>query len=87
MEPDLVSSGVEEQAKHLSAIASLSEHHHLPADKVAEVYERELANLMQDALITIYLPIFVTRRVDELLRRLSTAAARAPEKRFPELSH
>jgi hypothetical protein len=87
MEPGLVSPGVEEQAKHLSAIASLSEQHHLPADKVAEVYERELASLRVDALITTFLPIFVSRRVDELLRRLSTSAARSSGERSQELAH
>jgi hypothetical protein len=87
MKPGLVSPAVEEQAKHLSAIASLSEQHHIPPDKVAQVYERELASLMEDALITTYLPIFVSRRVDELLRRLSSSAARSHGERLKELTH
>ena len=73
MVPGIVSPEAEEHEKHISAIASLSEQHHLPAERVAEVYERELAGFMRDALITTYLPIFVTRRVNELLRNLSTS--------------
>lgn len=73
MVPGIVSPEAEEHEKHVSAIASLSEQYHLPADRVAEVYERELASFMHDALITTYLPIFVTRRVNELLRNLSTS--------------
>lgn len=86
MEPGAVPQDVEEWAKHVSAIASLSEQHHLPADAVAEVYERELALISQDALITTYLPIFVTRRVSELLRRLSTAPTSTSGERFQDLT-
>ena len=87
MEPGLVSPDVDEQAKHVSAIVSLSEQHHLPADKVAEVYERELAHIRQDALITTYLPIFVTRRVSELLRSLSAPASPFRRESSPDLAH
>jgi hypothetical protein len=65
---------VEEDEKHLRAIQSLSEQHHLPPATVAEIYERELAAIKHDALITTYLPIFVTRRVGDLLKSLATAA-------------
>lgn len=71
MGPGIISPEAEEHEKHISAIASLSEQHHLPADRVSEIYERELASFMHDARITTYLPIFVTRRVNELLRNLS----------------
>ena len=81
MEPGLVSPDVEEQEKHASAIASLCEQFHLPVVTVAEVYERELASIRKDALITTYLPIFVTRRVNALLRRIP-----APEERYSGLA-
>ena len=87
MKPGVVSPDIEEQAKHVSAIASLSEQHHLPAATVAEVYERELAWIRQDALITTYLPIFVTRRVNELLRSLSAPAEPARGEHSPDLGH
>jgi hypothetical protein len=74
MGPGIVPPEDEERAKHISAIASLSEQHHLPPDAVAAVYERELALISEDALITTYLPIFVTRRVSELLRTLAATA-------------
>ena len=73
MQPGHVSSEAEEQAKHLSAIQSLSEQHHLPAAAVADLYERELDRFRQDALILDYLPIFVSRRVSELLRSLGSS--------------
>ncbi len=81
MEPRNVSPEAEEHAKHVSAIASLSEQYHLPADRVAEVYERELASFMHDALITTYLPIFVSRRVNELLQNLLASDRPVPGER------
>jgi len=86
MVPGIVSPEAEEHERHVSAIASLSEQHHLPADRITEVYERELANFMQDALITTYLPIFVTRRVNELLRNLSTTDLPVPGERSRDLA-
>ena len=77
----MVSPDVEVKEKHDSAIASLCEQFHLPAVTVAEVYERELASIKQDALITTYLPILVTRRVSALLRKIST-----PEKQSSGLA-
>jgi hypothetical protein len=65
-----VHADVDEKAKHVSAIQTLSQQYRLPTDTVAELYEHELASISQDALITTYLPIFVTRRVNEMLRRL-----------------
>ena len=76
MQPEASLPEAEERAQHLSAIQSLSEQHRLPAQDIAAVYEQELANLRQDALITNYLSIFVSRRVSALLRdqRLPPAA-------------
>lgn len=68
MQPEATRPEAEEQAQHLSAIQSISEQHHIPASDVAELYERELEAIRQDALITNYLSIFVSRRVKELLR-------------------
>jgi|APIni6443716594_1056825.scaffolds.fasta_scaffold1136516_2 hypothetical protein len=87
MEPKSVSPEVEEQAKHVAAIASISEQHHLAAETVAEVYGRELARISRDALITTYLPIFVTRRVNDLLRSLSAQATQVSEDRPLNLAH
>jgi len=70
MQPEVSLPESEEHAQHLSAIRSLSEQHDLPAADVADLYERELASLRQDALITNYLSIFVSRRVTEMLRVL-----------------
>lgn len=67
--------GSDESAQHLCAIQTISEQHRLPAEQVAMLYERELASLRQEALITTYLSIFVTRRVTELLRAVGSAAA------------
>jgi hypothetical protein len=64
------SSEAEERAKHLSAIQSLCEQHHLPPATVAEIYERELERFLEGALIRDYLPIFVSRRVGEMLRAM-----------------
>lgn len=79
MQPEAILPEAEERAQHHSAIQSLSEQHHLPADDIAALYERELASIRQEALITNYLSIFVSRRVSDLLRtqRLS-ASATAP---------
>ena len=85
MQIETVAPDSEEQAKHLSAIQHLSEESHLPADTVADLYERELTRIRQDALITTYLSIFVSRRVSELLRNLKSstpsalAAASSPQ--------
>lgn len=68
MQAETLPSDADEQAKHQSAIQTLSEQHHVPATTVAELYERELARIGQDALITTYLSIFVSRRVNDLLR-------------------
>jgi hypothetical protein len=78
MEPVTTPPDAEEQAKHVSAIQSLSEKLDLPTATVAEVYERELASIRQGALITTYLPIFVTRRVSEMLGRLALSAKQRP---------
>jgi hypothetical protein len=77
MDPEVTPPDAEEQAKHVSAIQSLSEQLHLPAATVAEVYERELASIRQDALITIYLPIFVTRRVSAMFRQIPLSAGQS----------
>lgn len=73
MQPGHASSEAEERAKHLSAIQSLSAQHRLPTAAVADLYERELNRFKQDALITDYLPIFVSRRVSELIRDLKSS--------------
>ena len=86
MEPGIVSPDVDEQAKHVSAIALISEQLHLPAATVTEVYERELARIKEDALITTYLPIFVTRRVNEMLQKLTSPAGPASEERSRSLA-
>jgi hypothetical protein len=80
MQIETVAPDSDEQAKHLSAIQHLSEENHLPADTVADLYERELTRIRQDALITTYLSIFVSRRVNEMLRTLesSTSSIQAP---------
>lgn len=78
MSPEIVSPEGEEQARHRSAIESLSEKHHLPLPAVEEVYQRELASFRQGALITAYLPIFVARRVSEVLRSVVTASQETP---------
>jgi len=70
MQPEVSLPGAEERAQHLSAIQSISEQHNMPAADVAALYERELAAIRQDALITNYLSIFVSRRVVETLRIL-----------------
>jgi len=77
MQPDIVTADDEEQ-KHLSAIQSLCEQHHLPADTVAELYQGELSRFREGALITNYLSIFVTRRVNEMLRSLKPSASPGP---------
>lgn len=87
MVPENISPDVDEREKHISAIASLSEIHRIPADTVTELYERELAHIREDALITIYLPIFVTRRVNEMLRSLSAPGASASGERFLDRAH
>ena len=76
MQPEVALPESEERAQHLSAIQSISEQHRLPAADIAVLYERELASVRQDALITNYLSIFVSRRVNEMLRdqRLPPAA-------------
>lgn len=73
MQPATASTEIEEQAKHRSAIESLSEQHHLPVSAVEEIYQRELDSFRQGALVTAYLPIFVARRVSELLRGVAAA--------------
>ena len=72
MRRELAHTGPDDGLQHLSAIRSISEQHRLPAEQVAMLYERELASLRQDALITTYLSIFVTRRVNELLRTVDS---------------
>ena len=87
MVTEIDSPDVEEREKHVSAIASLSEQHRLPADTVSELYARELARIRQDALITMYLPILVTRRVNDVLRSLSSPDAPTSEERSRRLTH
>jgi hypothetical protein len=72
---ELALPGQNESAQHISAIQSISEQHRVPADQVAMLYERELASLRQEALIATYLSIFVTRRVNELLRTVDSTTS------------
>lgn len=85
MEAAVDHSEADEEAKHLVAIESLSEQLRLPLETVAEVYGRELARIREDALITTYLSIFVSRRVDEMLRAAPGPAH--PEGRVSGLAH
>ena len=49
-------------------VASLSAECNVPLGEMAALYERERAELAQDARITKFLHIFATRRVLEIVR-------------------
>lgn len=78
MQPGIATPDDEEQQKHLSAIQSLSEQYHLPADTVAKLYQGELSRFREGALVTNYLSIFVSRRVNEMLRSLKSSTPSGP---------
>jgi hypothetical protein len=64
------------------AVDGLAERFDAPVDVVAELYERERAELARSARVTNYLHIFTARMVEDALRkggrRTPTTPAEAP---------
>lgn len=54
--------------KHMMQIFAIAEREHLPLHEVAPVYETILNELMARARIPDYLPVFVSKKVREILR-------------------
>jgi len=63
-----------ESSTHERAIEALAQEAHVPIDKVAQLYERELAVLTVGARITGFLSILTLRKVRDILRQHSQPA-------------
>ena len=61
----------DEAAKNAAAIDRIAAAMQLPREEVAPLYERELAEIQQNARIRTFLAIFAARRVEQLLRRMN----------------
>jgi hypothetical protein len=57
-----------QQSVERRTIERLATDAHLPLDEVAKLYEHERAALVASAHVTNFLPIFVVRNVQEILR-------------------
>ena len=58
-----------EKRKHHQSVENLSERLDMPREHIVAVYEQELLLIGRMARIRDYLPILVSRRVKNLLRR------------------
>jgi hypothetical protein len=58
-----------EQKRHHQSIENLSGYLDIPRDRIVAVYEQELTLMGRMARVRDYLPILVSRRVKNLLRR------------------
>jgi hypothetical protein len=56
--------------RHSAAIERLAACAHARPEDVRPLYERVLAEMLEQARITTYLSIFTARRVEELLQRI-----------------
>lgn len=56
--------------RHSAAIERLAACAHVRPEDVRPLYERVLAEMLEQARITTYLSIFTARRVEELLQRI-----------------
>jgi hypothetical protein len=57
-----------DKSKHAAQIAQLASTHARPVQEVSAYYEHVLSKLRSTARIDDYLPVFVTRKVQEHLR-------------------
>ena len=60
-----------EAEKNAAAIDRIAASMRVPREEVAPLYERELADIQQNARIKTFLAIFVARRVEQLLRGMN----------------
>lgn len=61
----------DEVEKNAEAIDRIVASTHVPREEVAPLYERELAQIQQEARIKTFLAIFAARRVEQVLRRMN----------------
>ena len=61
----------DEAEKNAAAIDRIAASLQVPREKVAPLYERELAQIQQEATIKTFLAIFAARRVEQLFRRIN----------------
>ncbi len=61
----------DEAARNAAAIDRIAASMKIPREEVAPLYERELAEIQQNARIKTFLAIFAARRVEQLLRRMN----------------
>ncbi len=61
----------DETQKNAAAIDRIATSMQVPREEVAPLYERELAEIQQNARIKTFLAIFAARRVEQLLRRMT----------------
>jgi uncharacterized protein (DUF2126 family) len=57
-----------DRKKHFGAIQSLADDLHRPVPEVVQMYEEILEHLQDQARITDYLPILVSKKVREICR-------------------
>jgi hypothetical protein len=68
---DFLKKKEDEAEKNAAAIDRIAASLHVPREEVAPLYERELADIQQNATIKTFLAIFAARRVEQLLRRIN----------------
>ena len=60
-----------EAEKNAAAIDRIAASMRVPREEVAPLYEREFAEIQQNARIKTFLAIFAARRVEQLLRGMN----------------
>ena len=61
----------DDEKRHAAAIQHLAAIARVPVEVVRPLYERVLAEMLEQARITTYLSIFTARRVEKLLQRIA----------------
>jgi hypothetical protein len=59
-----------DKSRHAAQIAQLASKHERPVHEIAAYYEDVLRTLRSTASVDVYLPVFVTRRVQDYLRQM-----------------
>jgi hypothetical protein len=70
-EPDGASHGRSMTMRHIAAIEALAEMMQRPFDEIAAVYQHELVQLGEQAVVTDFLPVLVAKRVRRLYQQRS----------------
>jgi hypothetical protein len=71
--------------RHMVAIQRLAAFAHVGEEDVRPLYENTLAEMLGEARITTYLPIFTARRVEKILLKMQVSNPMAHNEDSPEI--